>query len=316
MFSSAMTSLLRAIPLLLLAAVLLMACGDDESSESDTAAASSPLAEGTSVERIASGFQFTEGPYWRPDSSDLIFSDIPANRVYRWAPGSKPRVFLEPSGHSNGINADNDGHILLAQHDGHLARLLDDGTTEILVSEYEGQRLNSPNDLDVHSSGAIYFTDPPYGVDEAERELDFCGVYRLDPDGSLTLLTREFVRPNGIVLSPDESRLYVNDSQENIVRVYDVAADGSLTNGRLFAEPQDAEADGATDGMKVDEDGNLYTTGPGGVWIYAPDGELIERLPVPESPTNLAFGGSDMRTLYITAPPNVYRAPVAIAGLQ
>lgn len=310
-----MTSLSRALSLLFFAAVLLMACGPDESAESD-AAASSPLAEGTSVERIAGGFQFTEGPYWRPEAGELIFSDIPANRVYRWTPGADTSVFLEPSGHANGIHADNDGHILLAQHDGHLARLLDHGETEVLVSEYEGQRLNSPNDLDVHSNGAIYFTDPPYGVDEDDRALDFSGVYRLDPDGSLTLLTREFNRPNGIVLSPDESLLYVNDSQENIVRVYEVDGDGSLTNGRLFAEPQDPEADGATDGMKVDENGNLYTTGPGGVWIYSPDGELIDRLPVPEAPTNLAFGGSDMQTLYITAPPNVYRAPVTVAGLQ
>jgi len=310
-----MTSLSRALSFLFFAAMLLVACSPDESAESDTAA-SSPLAGGTSVERIAGGFQFTEGPYWRPEAGELIFSDIPANRVYRWTPGADTSVFLEPSGHSNGIHADNDGHILLAQHDGHLARLLNHGETEALVSEYEGQRLNSPNDLDVHSNGAIYFTDPPYGVDEDDRALDFSGVYRLDPDGSLTLLTREFNRPNGIVLSPDESRLYVNDSQENIVRVYDVDEDGSLTNGRLFAEPQDPEADGATDGMKVDENGNLYTTGPGGVWIYSPDGELIDRLPVPEAPTNLAFGDSDMRTLYITAPPNVYRAPVTIAGLQ
>ena len=310
-----MTSLSRALSFLFFAAMLLVACSPDESAESDTAA-SSPLAGGTSVERIAGGFQFTEGPYWRPEAGELIFSDIPANRVYRWTPGADTSVFLEPSGHSNGIHADNDGHILLAQHDGHLARLLNHGETEALVSEYEGQRLNSPNDLDVHSNGAIYFTDPPYGVDEDDRALDFSGVYRLHPDGTLDLLTREFERPNGICFSPDESRLYVNDSQENIVRVYDVDEDGSLTNGRLFAEPQDPEADGATDGMKVDENGNLYTTGPGGVWIYSPDGELIDRLPVPEAPTNLAFGGSDMRTLYITAPPNVYRAPVTIAGLQ
>jgi sugar lactone lactonase YvrE len=307
---------LTLLAILLCASILVTACGSDTPADDQTEPAS-PLAEDATVERIAGGFQFTEGPYWRPDSSDLIFSDIPANRVYRWAPGdTTASVFLEPSGHSNGINADNEGRILLAQHDGHVARLTESGETEILVSEYEGQRLNSPNDLDVHSSGAIYFTDPPYGVDEEERELDFSGVYRLDPDGSLTLLTREFARPNGIVLSPDESRLYVNDSQENIVRVYDVADDGSLSNGRLFAEPQDPGADGATDGMKVDVEGNLYTTGPGGVWIYNPDGELIDRLSVPESSTNLAFGGSDMTTLYITAPPNVYRAPVTIAGVQ
>lgn len=301
----------------LLAAFFIAACGGQDAPPADEAAAdATPLAEDAEVELVAGGFQFTEGPYWRPEEGDLIFSDIPANRVYRWTPEGDTTVFLEPSGHSNGITADAQGRILLAQHDGQVARLTADGDVEPLATEYEGQRLNSPNDLDVHSDGSIYFTDPPYGVSDEERELDFSGVYRLHPDGTLDLLTREFERPNGICFSPDESRLYVNDSQENLVRVYDVAADGSISNGRLFAEPNDPDADGAADGMKVDTEGNLYTTGPGGVWIYSPDGELLDRLPVPEAPTNLAFGGPDMQTLYITARPNVYRVPVNIPGVK
>lgn len=306
------TALLTAFGLL---AVILTGCGQDTPS-TEASADTAPLAEDAEAELIADGFQFTEGPYWRPEEGDLIFSDIPANRVYRWAPDGDTTVFLEPSGHSNGITAGTRGRILLAQHDGQVARLTENGDVEPLATEYDGQRLNSPNDLDVHSDGSIYFTDPPYGVSEEDRELDFSGVYRLHPDGTLDLLTREFERPNGICFSPDESRLYVNDSQENLIRVYDVAEDGSIANGRLFAAPEDPDAEGSTDGMKVDTEGNLYTTGPGGVWIYSPDGALIDRLSVPEAPTNLAFGGPDMRTLYITARPNVYRVPVDIAGVK
>jgi gluconolactonase len=309
------------IALGLLVITFVAACGQDSpSTEEATAeegtAEMAPLAENAEVELVAGDFQFTEGPYWRSSEGDLLFSDIPANKVYRWAPGEDTTVFLEPSGHSNGITADNQGRILLAQHDGQVGRLTEAGEVEALVTEYEGQRLNSPNDLDVRSDGSIYFTDPPYGVSEEERELDFSGVYRLHPDGTLELLTREFDRPNGIVFGPDESRLYVNDSQENLIRVYDVAEDGSISNSRIFAEPQDTTAEGATDGMKVDTEGNLYTSGPGGIWIYSPEGELLDRLSVPEAPTNVAFGGSDMQTLYITARPNVYRVPVNIAGVK
>lgn len=280
-----------------------------------TAAQDAPLPEDASVEKIAGDFQFTEGPYWR-DAGYLVFSDIPANTIYRWAPDEEATVFLKPSGHSNGITADNQGRLLLAQHDGRIARVSEDGEIVPLAAEYNGRRLNSPNDLVVRSDGSIYFTDPPYGVDEAERELDFSGVYRLHPDGELELLTKEFGRPNGICFSPDESKLYVNDSRETLVRVFDVAEDGSISNGRTFAQPEDADAQGSTDGMKVDTAGNLYTTGPGGVWIYAPDGTLLDRLSVPQPPTNLAFGGPNNTTLYITARPDVYRVQVNIPGVR
>lgn len=273
----------------------------------------SPVPDDATAEEIASGFEFTEGPLWY--DGRLVFSDIPANTVYEWTSDAGASVFLKPSGHANGLAIDAEGRLLLAQHDGQVGRLAPDGSMELLVEAYEGKRLNSPNDLTVADDGSIYFTDPPYGVDKENRELDFSGVYRLTPDGELTLLTDRFSRPNGIVLSPDESTLYVNDSGETVIWTYDVADDGSIDNGREFAAP-DAEADGTTDGMKVDANGNLYTTGPGGVWVYAPTGELLDRISVPVAPTNLAFGGPEHRTLFVTARSNVYRVSVSVPGAK
>lgn len=272
---------------------------------------SRPVPKGATVELVDGGFEFTEGPLWH--DGGLLFSDIPANAVYRWTPERGTRVFLEPSGRSNGLAVDPQGHLLLAQHEGQVARYAE-GTVTPLVSSYGGKRLNSPNDLTVASDGTIYFTDPPYGVDKEARRLDFAGVYRLSPNGDLTLLTKSLARPNGICLSPNDSTLYVNDSRETVVRAYDVTEGGDLTNGRTFARPRDADADGTTDGMKVDAEGNLYTTGPGGVWVYAPDGRRRARIPVPKAPTNLAFGGAEGTTLFITARPHVYRVSVNVPG--
>ena len=279
------------------------------------AAQESPVPDDAPVKEIAGGLEFSEGPYWRGDGT-LVFSDIPANRIYRWTPGDSTAVFLEPSGRTNGISADSTGRLLLAQHEGRVARLNEDGTIDTLAASYEGKRLNSPNDLAVYADGSIYFTDPPYGVSENDRELDFSGVYRLHPDGTLELLTRELSRPNGIAFSPDQSRLYVADSEETVVYLYEVAADGSISDRRLFADPTDETVAGTTDGMEVDEAGNLYTTGPGGVWIYAPDGTLLDRIDVPQRTTNLAFGGEDRKTLFITAPSAVYRTTVTTPGLR
>jgi gluconolactonase len=273
-----------------------------------------PVPQGATVELVDDGFEFTEGPVWY--DGVLLFSDIPANTVYRWTPEDGTSVFMEPSGHSNGLAVDTAGHLLLAQHDGQLARRAEDGSVTTLADSYGGKRLNSPNDLTVASDGTIYFTDPPYGVDEEDRELSFSGVYRLSPEGDLTLLTKQFSRPNGICLSPDESTLYVNDSRETFIRAYDVTESGGIENGREFAAPSDPDAEGATDGMKVDQNGNLYTTGPGGVWVYAPDGTQLARIAVPKAPTNVAFGGPDRTTLYITARPHVYRVSVNVPGLQ
>ena len=275
---------------------------------------SRPVPKGATVELVDGGFEFTEGPIWYNEG--LLFSDIPANTVYRWTPEDGTSVFLKPSGHANGLAIDPEGRLLLAQHDGQVGRHADEGTVRPLVSTYGGRRLNSPNDLTVASDGTIYFTDPPYGIAEEKRRLDFSGVYRLSTGGELTLLTKAFARPNGICLSPNDSTLYVNDSRKTLIRAYDVTETGDLTNERMFATPQDEDADGTTDGMKADAEGNLYTTGPGGVWVYAPNGEKLARIPVPKAPTNLAFGGKDGKTLFITARPHVYRVPVNVPGVR
>jgi len=270
--------------------------------------------KGATVELVDDGFEFTEGPIWYQGT--LLFSDIPANTVYQWTPDDGTSVFMKPSGHANGLAIDSAGQLLLAQHDGQVGRRTADGSVTVLADTYGGKRLNSPNDLTVASDGTIYFTDPPYGVDENDRELSFSGVYRLSPNGELTLLTKTFARPNGICLSPNDSTLYVNDSRETRIRAYDVTESGDLENGRQFAAPTDEGAEGSTDGMKVDAQGNLYTTGPGGVWVYSPDGTQQARIAVPKAPTNLAFGGPDRKTLYITARPHVYRVPVNVPGAE
>lgn len=273
-----------------------------------------PVPKGATVELVDDGFEFTEGPIWY--NGALLFSDIPANTIYRWSPEEGTSSFMNPSGHANGLAVDSSGALLIAQHDGQVARRTQDGSVTSLASSYGGKRLNSPNDLTVASDGTIYFTDPPYGVDEENRELSFSGVYRLSAGGDLTLLTKRFSRPNGICLSPDESTLYVNDSGETFIQAYDLTEDGEIENGRRFATPKDEGAEGSTDGMKVDSEGNLYTTGPGGIWVYGPDGSRLARIAVPKAPTNLAFGGPERKTLYITARPHVYRVPVNIPGLK
>jgi gluconolactonase len=205
--------------------------------------------------------------------------------------------------------------LLLAQHDGQVGRLAAESMIAPLAQSYDGKRLNSPNDLTVADDGTIYFTDPPYGVDEENRELDFSGVYRLDPDGALTLLSKEFSRPNGIVLSPDESTLYVNDTDGDIIRAYEVTEEGGITDGHTFAEMEGKEP-GNADGMTVDAEGNLYTTGPGGIWIYSPSGDRLDHISVPKAPANVAFGGPGHTTLYVTAQDNVYRVSLSVSGTK
>jgi len=274
----------------------------------------SPVPDNVSLEKIADELQFTEGPVWYRQT--LLFTDIPANRILQWAPGQEPETFLNPSGHANGLALHPDGYLLLAQHDGAIARLTEENEIKTIVDAYDRRRLNSPNDLTVTDDGTIFFTDPPYGVDSSERELDFSGVYRVDPDGSITLLTKKFSRPNGIERSPDEKTLYVNDSARTLVRSYDLDDNGHISNGRDFARPDDDAGAGPVDGMTVDADGNLYTTGPGGVWIYTPDGRRLDHINVPKRATNVAFGGPDFRTLFITAAPRVFRIRLKTRGVR
>lgn len=255
-------------------------------------------------EKITSGYEFTEGPIWH-SSGYLLFSDIPANTIYKWKPGEEVVEYLKPSGHSNGLAFDQKGRLLLAQHDGAVARLTKGKELSIVVNSFKGQRLNSPNDLVVKSDGSIYFTDPPYGVSEEEKELDVNGVYRYSPEEGLQLLVDDFDRPNGIVFSPDEERLYINDSRHNHIRVFKVNEDGSIEDGKIFAT-MEADGDGAADGMKVDTDGNLYSTGPGGLWVFSPEGKLLQQVDTPRI-TNLAWGGANGSTLFMTAPNAVYK---------
>jgi len=264
-------------------------------------------------ERIATGFQFTEGPLWHPDGY-LLFSDIPADRIYKWSPDGELEVFRQPSGNSNGLTLDRLGRLIACEH-GHrrVSRTEADGSVDPLATHYQGKRLNSPNDVVVTSDGSIYFTDPPYGVQPEERELDFQGVYRIGAEGTLTLLADDFERPNGLAFSPSERILYVDDTPRRHVRAFDVLADGTLANGRAFAEMQ-SPASGGPDGMKLDVQGNLYVTGAGGTWLFDPDGHHLGTLVTPEQPANLAFGGADRRTLYITARTSVYRVRTRLPG--
>lgn len=274
------------------------------------------LDDDAKLEKLASGFQFTEGPLWNPDGF-LLFSDIAGDTIYKFTSNKKAEVFRRPSKKANGNTLDRQGRLLTAQHDDRrVTRLENDGKLVTLIERYEGKRLNSPNDLVVKSDDSIYFTDPPYGISSQQEELGFYGVYRLDKEGKLTLLVKDFVRPNGIAFSPDEKKLYVDDSEQGHIRVFDVQSDGTLANGRVFAELKDPSKQGLPDGMKVDLQGNVYSTGPGGVWIFSPSGDFLGAIAVPEATTNLAWGDSDYKTLYITAGNSLYSIRLKVAGVR
>ncbi len=277
------------------------------------------------IEHLAGGFGFTEGPVWVEDGGPfLLFSDIPNNAIIKWTPDGEVSDFLKPvfegeteggglSG-SNGITVGPDGDIVFTEHfGGRISRVGADGTRSVVVDTYEGGRFNSPNDLAYHTNGSLYFTDPPYGLPSPEdRAQDVNGIYRLDPDGTVTLLA-DLQGPNGIALSPDESRLYVADSMANLWMVYDLAADGSLGSGEVLLDASSSEEPGAADGLKVDDDGNLWATGPGGVWVITPDGRHLGTIKPTEPPANAAWG-DDGRTLYMTARTGLYRIRVSASG--
>lgn len=255
----------------------------------------------------ADGLDFTEGPVWHPDGY-LLFSDIPADRIYRWRDGALG-VYREPSGNSNGLTLDRDGALLACEHGNRrVSRETPHGTVTV-ADQYEGRRLNSPNDLVVRSDGAIYFTDPPYGIREEQRELPFNGVFRL-AEGALTLLATDFDRPNGIAFSPDERILYVADTARHHVRAFDVAPHGSLGAGRIFAEMRES---GRPDGMKVDRDGRLYVCA-GSLQVFAADGRPLGVVDCPQPPANCAWG-DDGSALYIAARTGVYRVRFSVHGL-
>jgi gluconolactonase len=255
-----------------------------------------------------------------PDGS-LQFSDIPANVRYRWHPDAGVSVAREPSGKSNGMTLDDDGNLIVCEHATSLVvRERPDGTRETVASHWDGKTLNSPNDVVVARDGSILFTDPPYGRAEymgleREQELTFQGVYRIPPGGGLELLADDFARPNGLALSRDESLLYVDDTERGHVRVFDVGPGFALSNGRVFAEGIADGADpGVVDGMKLDERGNVYVTGPRGVWVFTPEGGHLGVIETPETAANLNWGGEGWSALYVTASSSVYRIELNVAG--
>ncbi len=274
------------------------------------------------LETVGSGYGFIEGPIWHPYEKWLIFSDMPGNRMHRRDAGGTIDVFREPSNKANGNTLDGQGRLVTCEHaTSRVTRTEPDGSITVLATHYDGKELNSPNDIVVAADGAIYFTDPTYGRMEfygvaREQELSFQGVYRMDPDGGgLTLLVDDFAQPNGLCFSLDGSRLFINDTSRQHVRVFNVAPGGSLTGGAVWAETK-GEGRGAPDGMKIDSRGNLYCCGPGGIHVFDPSSDFLGVIPVPEQTANFTFGDDDLRTLYITASTSLYRQRVRVPGLR
>jgi gluconolactonase len=260
---------------------------------------------------------------WNAREGALYWTDIIGNTIWKWTPGVGKSVVLRPSGKANGMTFDKEGRLLVAGWTNRTVWLMEkDGAIVPLATHYQGKKLGTPNDIVVKSDGAIYFTDPPGGVGIVEMEgedlqqyLDFSGVYRLEPDSrKLTLLTTDVPGCNGLVFSPDESILYVNDTGGRFIQMFDVQADGTLANSRRFADVVGEEA-GNPDGMKVDVQGHLYCTGPAGVHVFDAAGAYLGRIKVPEHCSNMAWGDADWKTLYITARTSVYRMRLSIQGI-
>ncbi len=277
----------------------------------------SDLFEGDSVETVADGLDFTEGPLWLPDGS-LLFQDIKALKTYKVDPGGALTTLRADTRAANGQAFDALGRVVFCEQDGRrISRMAPDGSgVETVVERWEGARLNSPNDIVAHSTGLLYFTDPPYGVEDADREIPFQGVFALDGLGVPRKLIDDFEKPNGIALSPDERTLYVCDTGKYHVRAFEVEPDGSLLGGpgRVFAEV-DPGTKGGPDGMKVDSEGRVYVAVALGVWVFEPGGKLLGILGLPQRPSNLAWGGEGGRDLAITAVDHVYKVRFRAAGL-
>jgi gluconolactonase len=304
--------------------------------------------KGAVLEKLADGFKWTEGPVWIP-AGYLLFAEIPSNRILKWTPNAGVSVFLTPSGYkgsepyggpepgSNGMTLDQRGRLTVAGHAQRdvwrMETMNPHGTITILADHFQGKRLNSPNDVVYKSDGALYFTDPPYGFrtqsdSDKDKELAFNGVYRLPGAASaapgsapqnakLIRLAVDLPRPNGIAFSPDEHVLYVNNSEpKKIWMKYPVQADGTVGAGSLFFDATSDKRPGSPDGMKVDQAGNIYSTGPGGIWIFSPAGKHIGTIDIPEKAANVAWGEADAKTLYITASTGLYRIRLDSQGIR
>jgi gluconolactonase len=272
------------------------------------------ILETREAERLATGFVFTEGPLWHPDGF-YYFVDIRASVLYRLTPGRSPEVVRDKTGGGNGTTFDLLGRLVLCEGENRrVTRMAADGRIEVLMDRFEGKRLNRPNDVICASDGSIYFTDPGLRVPLAERELTYAGVYRIAPDGTQSLVA-DFEYPNGLAFSPDERLLYVaNTRWAQYIHVLEIDAGGMMVRRRIFADMSSDETDGVPDGLKVDVEGRIYCTGPGGTWVFAPDGTRLGIIRTPEVPANLAFGGPDLKTLFLTARTSVYTLRVKVPG--
>ena len=275
------------------------------------------------VEQIATGFTFTEGPIWNKEDNFLLFSDMPADIRRRWSEKNGVEEVMSPSNKCNGMTYDAEGNLIVCEHvTSSVVRRYPDGGRETIAAHYKGKELNSPNDVVVANDGSIYFTDPNYGRmpffgAEREQELDFQGVYRVSSERrDLQLLVDDFEQPNGLCFSPDESLLYINDSPRRHIRVFDIQSDGTISNRRLFFENigRGIVEEGVPDGMKCDEHGNIYVTGPAGIWVISSEAQHLGLIEVPELPSNLNWGGVGWKTLYVTARTSLYSIHMKVAG--
>ncbi len=284
------------------------------------------------LEKVAGGFQFTEGPVW-DKAGNLFFVDINAAVINKWTPDGDVVRFYGPDQlteknlsiagipGANGLTFDHQGRLTLCDQ-GHrvISRLEPGGQVTVLADRYDGKRFNSPNDLVYKSDGSLYFTDPPYGLEKEDqdknKELSINGVYRVS-HGKVLLVLKDLPRPNGIAFTPDEKAIYIDNSEpQKIIMRYEINPNGTLRNGTLFADLSAGKEPGVPDGLKVDRAGNVYSTGPGGIWIFSPNGKHLGTIHVPEVAANCGWGGMDGRTLYITATTSVYRIKLKIPGIR
>ncbi|MGE5618282.1 MAG: SMP-30/gluconolactonase/LRE family protein [Sphingomonadaceae bacterium] len=283
------------------------------------------LPPNSQLDAIATGLYFGEGPVWNAREGALYWTEIGGDRIWKWTPGVGSQVFMNPSGKADGLTLDREGRLIVAGWSSRRVwRVEHDGSTTTLASHYLGVKLNTPNDVVVKSDGSIYWTDSAGGLyvpgfqydgQDVQRYLDWQGVYRISKDGEdISLLVEDFGIPNGLCFSPDETLMYINDTERYHIRVFDVQSDGTLANGRVFYELVGNEP-GHADGMKVDVEGNVYCSGPAGIHVVSPQGKLLGRLRVPGVVTNMAWGDSDWRTMFITTHTTVYRVRLSIPGI-
>ncbi len=276
----------------------------------------------TNIETIADGLIFTEGPLWDARHKRLLFSDIPADTIYSWSQEKGLQPFRHPTGFPNGLTFNRRGDLIACEHQTRAVTITKEGgKPQVVALQFEGKKLNSPNDVIAASDDSILFTDPIYGLREgnggpAKAELNFQGVYRLPPNGvELELVTDSFERPNGLALSPDEKQLYIIDTVRQHIRVFQIGDNWQIRGGCIWVELWDDGLVGRPDGMKFDKHGNLFSTGPGGVWAFNPQGDLLGRIYLPDKTSNLAWGDDDLQSLYITCSTAIYRVRCLTGGL-